>query len=77
MINPLGRTTTPEDVAPWTDYTIEYPYGSSMYLVRVLEPARAQPGAQEITRDGRVVEGGRIRLADDGQRHSVTVRPAS
>ena len=59
----------------WPEYSIEYRYGTSVYVVRVLDPARAQPGAQAITLDDRVLEGERIPLMDDGQKHSVTVQP--
>jgi cellobiose phosphorylase len=61
----------------WPEYTIEYRYGSSVYVVRVLEPARAVPGRQEITLDERALEGERIPLVDDGHRHEVVVRPSA
>jgi cyclic beta-1,2-glucan synthetase len=68
-------TIHPRVPSSWPEYSIEYRYGTSVYVVRVLNPARAQPGAQAITLDDRALEGERIPLADDGQRHSVTVRP--
>jgi cyclic beta-1,2-glucan synthetase len=64
----------PRVPASWAEYTIEYRHKSSMYVVTVLEPARARPGMQEITVDDLVLDGERIPLADDGQRHVVTVR---
>jgi cyclic beta-1,2-glucan synthetase len=64
----------PRVPASWAEYTIEYRHKSSMYVVTVLEPARVRPGMQEITVDDLVLEGERIPLADDGQRHVVTVR---
>ena len=43
----------------WT--TTEYRYGTrAVYVVSVLNPARAQPGAQAITLDDRALEGERI-----------------
>jgi cellobiose phosphorylase len=71
-----GLTIHPRVPASWPEYTIEYRYGTSVYVVRVLDPARAQPGAQAITLDDRPLEGERIPLVDDGQQHSVTVRAA-
>jgi hypothetical protein len=42
------------------DLDTEYRYTTSVYVVRVLNPARAQPGAQAITLDDRALEGERI-----------------
>jgi cyclic beta-1,2-glucan synthetase len=71
-----GLTIHPRVPASWPEYTIEYRYGTSVYVVRVLDPARAQPGAQAIMLDDRPLEGERIPLVDDGQQHSVSVRAA-
>ena len=71
-----GLTIHPRVPPSWPEYTIEYRYGTSVYGVRVLDPARAQPGAQAITLDDQTLAGEVIPLVDDGQRHSVTVRPS-
>jgi cellobiose phosphorylase len=71
-----GLSIHPRVPPSWPEYTIEYRYGTSVYGVRVLDPARAQPGAQAITLDDQTLAGEVIPLVDDGQRHSVTVRPS-
>jgi cyclic beta-1,2-glucan synthetase len=71
-----GLTIHPRVPPSWREYTIEYRYGTSVYGVRVLDPARAQPGAQAITLDDQTLAGEVIPLVDDGQRHSVTVQPS-
>jgi cyclic beta-1,2-glucan synthetase len=72
-----GLTIHPRVPVWWPEYTVEYRYRSSGYVIRVVDPARARPGAQRITLDERLLDGERIPLMDDGQRHDVTVRPAA
>jgi cyclic beta-1,2-glucan synthetase len=72
-----GDTLFIEPRAPtsWSGYTIEYRYGKSLYVIVVSTEGGGGQGPVEVTIDGRVVEGSGIPLTDDGERHSVTVRP--
>src|SRR4029453_13977653 len=64
----------PRGPASWPEYTIEYRYGKSVYVIAVR--AAGGKGAVEVTVDGSPSEDGRIRLADDGRRHEATVSRA-
>jgi cyclic beta-1,2-glucan glucanotransferase len=61
----------------WPEFTIEYRYGHSVYLIVVHGPHAARRGVREVTLDGRVLDGPEIPLVDDGARHTVVVRPAT
>jgi cyclic beta-1,2-glucan synthetase len=65
----------PRAPASWPEYTIEYRYGKSLYVIAVRNDGEGAGGALEVTIDGRVSEGGGIPLVDDGERHTVVVRP--
>ena len=61
----------------WPGYSIEYRYGTSMYVITVRR-ARAGVSAPSVSVDGRALPDGEIALVDDGQRHEVVVvRPAN
>ena len=67
-------TVHPRVPRAWTEYSIDYRFGSSEYhiaveLVDALEGDRAQ-----VTVDGRAIESGEIALVDDGATHQVRVR---
>jgi cyclic beta-1,2-glucan synthetase len=52
----------------WTEYSIEYRFGASVYAIAV------RPGeSPRVSVDGRETPHGEIALVDDGQRHEVTV----
>ena len=74
-----GNTLFIEPRAPtaWPEYTIEYRFGGSLYVIVVRNEGGGTGGAVEVTVDGRVSEDGGIQLVDDGQRHAVDVRHAS
>ncbi|MFN2635460.1 MAG: GH36-type glycosyl hydrolase domain-containing protein [Gemmatimonadaceae bacterium] len=62
----------------WKEFSIEYRYGSSTYVITIDNPDGMQKGAVELTIDG--IRGDRaIRLVDDGKRHEVTalLRPSA
>jgi cyclic beta-1,2-glucan synthetase len=65
----------PRVPASWPGYTIEYRYGKSLYVIEVGNEGRVGQGPVEVTIDGQVVDGAGIPLVDDGERHTVTVRP--
>ena len=56
----------------WPEFTIEYRFGTSRYVITVHAPATA--GEPEVTVDGTLAESGNIALVDDGQRHVVVIR---
>jgi cyclic beta-1,2-glucan synthetase len=64
--------------ASWTEFTIEYRYGSATYVITVKNPDGVERGVVELTLNGRELDTG-IPLRDDGQRHEVTasMRPSS
>ncbi|MEA2712468.1 MAG: cyclic beta,2-glucan synthetase, partial [Gemmatimonadales bacterium] len=65
----------PRAPASWPEYTIEYRYGKSLYVIVVRNDADGAGEALEVTIDGRVSLGPGIPLVDDGERHTVVVRP--
>jgi len=62
----------PRVPASWPEYTIEYRYGTSTYVITV-RCEGGNGGAVEVTVDGNSAGDGKIRLMDDGQRHEVMV----
>ena len=66
-----GDTLFVEPGAPasWREYSIEYRYGSSLYVIVV-----RNDGTAGVTVDGKLSPGGGIKLVDDGKRHEVEVR---
>ena len=64
----------PNVPASWPEYTIEYRYGRSTYVIVVRQPGLVRGGAQ-LTLDGHTLEGDAIPLVDDGNAHQVEVRP--
>jgi cyclic beta-1,2-glucan synthetase len=65
----------PRAPASWSEYTIEYRYGKSLYVIVVSNESGVGRGPVEVVIDGRVSEGPGIPLVDDGERHTVAVRP--
>ncbi|MGH7445147.1 MAG: GH36-type glycosyl hydrolase domain-containing protein, partial [Longimicrobiales bacterium] len=61
--------------ADWPDYTIEYRFGGSLYVITVENPAGVSLGPASVTIDGRTLSNPLIPLEDDGARHEVVVRP--
>jgi cyclic beta-1,2-glucan synthetase len=57
--------------ASWKEFTIEYRYKSSTYVITVENQDGLQCGAAELSVDGRSVDAA-IPLVDDGKRHEVT-----
>jgi cyclic beta-1,2-glucan glucanotransferase len=65
----------PRVPAAWPEFTIEYRYGRSVYVIVVHEPGAVRRGEAEATLDGRLLDGPGIPLVDDGLPHTVAVRP--
>jgi cyclic beta-1,2-glucan synthetase len=57
----------------WPEFTVEYRYGRSVYVIVVKNPAAEQGGKDEVMLDGSALEGSEIPLVDDGARHTVIV----
>src|SRR5207249_1689751 len=60
----------PRAPAVWPEYTIEYRYGKSLYVIVVRNEGDMVRGLVEVTIDGRVSDGAGIPLVDDGERHT-------
>ncbi|MEK7403367.1 MAG: glucoamylase family protein [Gemmatimonadota bacterium] len=61
----------PRVPASWTEYAIEYRFGTSTYAISVRVAAR-DVGAS-VTVDGQALEGAEIPLVSDGRRHDVVI----
>jgi cellobiose phosphorylase len=72
-----GNTLFIESRAPasWPEYTIEYRHGRSYYAIVVSNDGEGGRGPVEVTIDGQISPEGGIPLVDDGERHTVMVRP--
>ena len=57
----------------WKEFSIEYRYRSSVYVIRVLNPSGVSRGIESVIVDGVAVDGS-IPLIDDGVTHRVDVR---
>ncbi|HUF25507.1 MAG TPA: glucoamylase family protein [Gemmatimonadaceae bacterium] len=58
----------------WPEFTIEYRFGRTPYVITVTRPGSADGGVPEVSVDGRVVDPPVIPLVDDGERHEAVVR---
>jgi cyclic beta-1,2-glucan glucanotransferase len=65
----------PRVPSAWPEYTIEYRYGKSLYVIVVRNEDGVEGDTVEVKLDGQLSEGPGIRLTDDGKRHEVVVRP--
>lgn len=59
--------------ANFGDYSIEYRCGESVYEVNVMGRSEGSLTTKTITMDGRLIQGNRVPLVDDGVRHSIIV----
>lgn len=68
-----GNVLTVEPCIPgkWQEYTLEYRFGESLYVIRVLNPQGISRGVKKIETQGVVSRD--IELVDDGQVHEITV----
>jgi cyclic beta-1,2-glucan synthetase len=70
-----GKTLFIEPCIPasWTEFVIEYRFGSTVYVITVANPDGLERAGTELVLDGRELEGGGgLPLVDDGRRHEVT-----
>ena len=62
--------TTP---AIFGDFSIAYQYGSSLYEIRVESRSKGMLTTEAIAADGRLIQGNRVLLEDDGEKHQIVV----
>jgi cellobiose phosphorylase len=63
----------PATPASFGDFSIEYKYGRSIYEIRVESRSKGMLTTEAITVDGRLIQGNRVTLVDDGEKHLVIV----
>ncbi len=63
----------PATPANFGDFTIEYKYGSSYYEIRVESRSKGTLTTESIILDGKPIQGNRIVLEDDGEKHHIMV----
>ncbi len=63
----------PATPASFGDFSIEYKYGRSLYEIRVESRSKGTLTTDGITVDDRSIQGNRVLLADDGEKHLVIV----
>ncbi len=61
----------------WPEFTIEYRYGASRYVIVVRSPGALSTAAATVTLDGASLTDPVVRLIDDGTRHEVLVEPGT
>ena len=63
----------PATPADFGDFTIEYKYGSSYYEIRVESRSKGKLTTESIILDDKPIQGNRIILEDDGEKHHIMV----
>ena len=63
----------PATPADFGDFTIEYKYGSSYYEIRVESRSKGKMTTESIILDNKQIQGNRIVLEDDGEKHHIMV----
>ena len=63
----------PGTPAGFGDFTIEYKYGKSLYEIRVESRSKGVLTTESILIDGKPVDGNRVPLVDDGEKHRIIV----
>ena len=74
-----GNTLTIRPCVPpgWPEFTIEYQYGASRYVIVVRSPGALGTAPAMVTLDGATLTDPVVRLIDDGTRHEVLVEPGT
>lgn len=63
----------PATPAGFGDFTIEYQYGRTLYEIRIESRSKGILTTEAMTVDGRAIQGNRVSLKDDGEKHLVMV----
>jgi len=57
----------------WPGFTLTYRHASATYNVRVTNPRGVNRGIDRVELDGKLLDGTKVPLADDGKAHEVVV----
>lgn len=63
----------PATPSSFGEYTVEYKYGNSLYEIRVESRSKGILTTETITADGSLIQGNRVFLKDDGEKHLIIV----
>ncbi|WP_186423221.1 GH36-type glycosyl hydrolase domain-containing protein [Lacrimispora celerecrescens] len=63
----------PATPASFGDFSIEYKYGRSIYEIRVESRSKGTLTTEAVTVDDKLIQGNRVTLVDDGEKHLVIV----
>ncbi|WOO35875.1 hypothetical protein R2R35_19055 [Anaerocolumna sp. AGMB13020] len=63
----------PATPSSFGEYSVEYKYGGSLYEIRVESRSKGILTTETITADGSLIQGNRVLLKDDGERHLIVV----
>lgn len=63
----------PATPASFGDFSISYKFGESLYEIKVESRSKGTLTTETINVDGRVIQGNRIKLVDDGGKHQIIV----
>ncbi len=63
----------PATPAAFGDFSVAYKYGKSLYEIRVESRSKGTLTTEAVTVDGRLIQGNRVLLVDDGEKHCVVV----
>ena len=63
----------PATPSSFGEYTVKYQYGSSLYEIKIESRKKGVLTTEEITVDNNRIQGNRVILTDDGQRHIIIV----
>ncbi len=63
----------PATPASFGDFSIEYKYGNSLYEIRVESRSKGILTTETITVDDRLIQGNRVLLTNDGEKHRIIV----
>lgn len=63
----------PATPASFGDFSIEYKHGRSIYEIRVESRSKGTLTTEAITVDGKLIQGNRVSLVDDGEKHLIIV----
>ncbi len=63
----------PATPSSFGEYSVEYKYGGSLYEIRVESRSKGILTTETITADGSLIQGNRVLLKDDGEKHLIIV----
>ncbi len=63
----------PATPAGFGDFLVEYKYGSSVYEIKVVSRSKGSLTTEKVLVDDKEIQGNRIWLSDDGEKHQIIV----